>query len=299
MKNSMKDSRWIDRIANFILIVAGVIGVRILLQIFVFSSYYIPSESMEPTLVPGDYVLVNKMAYGARLFNLNAAAEGLPFTVHRTWGYSPIKRNDIIVFNNPYPNTRKRMEFDLMKYYVKRCVALPGDSFEIKKGHYRVRGWQEDLGNVDEQDKVWYISTYGKRKISGLSMHAHPKWQIIGWSILEYGPLYIPQKGDVLPMNVRHYWIYRQLVEWESRKSLILKEDSTIWLNNKPIREYTFKHDYYFMAGDNVANSDDSRYWGLVPDDFIAGKVWKIWKSKDPDTKELRWNRIGNTLLQL
>jgi signal peptidase I len=50
------------------------------------------------------------------------------------------------------------------------------------------------------------------------------------------------------------------------------------------------------MAGDNVASSDDSRYWGLLPDDFIAGKVWKVWNSKDPKTKELRWKRIGKNL---
>lgn len=296
MKGDIKSFRWVDYILNFILIVAGIIGLRILLQIFIFSSYYIPSESMTPTLIPGDYVLVNKLAYGARLFNLNAAAEKRPFTMYRTWGYDKIKRNDIIVFNNPYPNTRKHIEFDLMKYYVKRCVALPGDSFEIRKGRYQVRGCQEDLGNVVQQDRVWNISMYGERKISGLNMHAHPKWQIIGWSILEYGPLYIPRQGDTLPMNVRHYWTYRQLIEWESSKKLILKKDSTIWLDNKLIKEYTFEHNYYFMAGDNVASSDDSRYWGLLPDDFIAGKVWKVWNSKDPKTKELRWKRIGKNL---
>lgn len=294
MGSYVRKIRWMDCIINLILIVTGVIGVRILLQIFVVSSYYIPSESMEPTLLPGDYVLVNKLAYGARLFNLNAAAERKTFTMYRTWGYDTVKRNDVIVFNNPYPNTRKRMEFDLMEYYVKRCVALPGDSFEISKGRYKVRGCQQNLGNITQQDRVWYISTYGKRKISGLNMHAHPKWQIIGWSILEYGPLYIPRQGDVLPIDVRHYWIYRQLIEWESHTSLTLKEDSTIWMDNKPITEYTFKHNYYFMVGDNVANSDDSRYWGLVPDDFIAGKVCGIWKSKAPGTEKLRWDRIGS-----
>ena len=190
MGSYIKKIRWMDCIINLILIVTGVIGVRTLLQIFVVSSYYIPSESMEPTLIPGDYVLVNKLAYGARLFNLNAAAERKTFTMYRTWGYDTIKRNDIIVFNNPYPNTRKRMEFDLMKYYVKRCVALPGDSFEISRGRYKVRGCQQDLGNITQQDKVWYISTYGKRKISGLehacsSQMANNRLEHIGiWSLI-------------------------------------------------------------------------------------------------------------------
>ena len=82
MKGDIKSFRWVDYLLDFTLIVAGIIGLRILLQIFIFSSYYIPSESMTPTLIPGDYVLVNKLAYGARLFNLNAAAEKSPFTMY-------------------------------------------------------------------------------------------------------------------------------------------------------------------------------------------------------------------------
>ena len=61
---------------------------------------------------------------------------------------------------------------------------------------------------------------------------------------------------------------------------------------NEVIYAYTFTHDYYFMAGDNAISSIDSRFWGLVPDNYIVGRVWRIWKSVDRKGK-VRWDRIG------
>lgn len=285
--------RMLDGFLNLVLAVSGLIALWLVLQVFVFSSYYIPTSSMMPVLVPGDYVLVSKLAYGARLFDLNDAGAGKPFPIHRTWGYSEVRRNDIVVFNNPYPNTRKRMEFDILKYYVKRCIALPGDSLEIRQGHYRVRGVDTPLGNVHNQDSLWSIFSVGEKKIRGVSINAYPKRREFRWNILSFGPLYIPRKGDVLPMDVRHYWLYRLPIEWETQQKLTLMDDGTVWLGERKLKEYRFEHSYYFMGGDNVVNSVDGRYWGLVPDDYLAGRVSLIWKSKDRDTDELRWERMG------
>lgn len=285
--------RWMNRLVDGLLWGAACVVVWILLQVFVFASYYVPSNSMMPTLQPGDYVWVDKLAYGARLFSLTKAAGGKPFGMSRAWGYGKVKRNDVVVFNHPYPENWKEMEFDLMKYYVKRCVALPGDSFEIRRGHYRVRGSDEALGNVPEQELVYQVSMYGERKIEGLNLHAFPKWRLFGWTIMEFGPMYVPRRGDTLPMTRKHYWLYHKLIEWETRKALRLDADGTVWLDDRQLEQYTFRHGYYFMAGDHVADSNDSRYWGLVPDDFIAGKVAGIWKSKDPLTGKIRWKRIG------
>ncbi|WP_349872467.1 S26 family signal peptidase, partial [Bacteroides cellulosilyticus] len=66
----------------------------------------------------------------------------------------------------------------------------------------------------------------------------------------------------------------------------------TILLNDSAIHAYRFKENYYFVAGDKVMNSQDSRYWGLLPEPFIVGKAVRIWKSVDKDTGKVRWKRI-------
>jgi signal peptidase I len=69
-----------------------------------------------------------------------------------------------------------------------------------------------------------------------------------------------------------------------------------VWLGDSIIREYTFKMNYYFMAGDYVFDSVDSRYWGLVPEDHIVGKAIFVWKSKDMATGKYRWKRFFKRL---
>ena len=81
------------------------------------------------------------------------------------------------------------------------------------------------------------------------------------------------------------------MIEWEQRDKLSLRNDS-VWLGDSLITEYQFKKDYYFAAGDNVVNSQDSRYWGLLPEQYIVGVATRIWKSVNPTTEEIRWNRI-------
>src|SRR5690554_7454134 len=82
----------------------------ILLRVFVFGSYKIPSDSMEPAIIPGDYVLVNKLAYGARLFNLFDAVEGKKVNINRVPGYTRVKNNDVVVFHIPHPNSWDKIE---------------------------------------------------------------------------------------------------------------------------------------------------------------------------------------------
>ena len=277
---------------NILLSISILILLWLVILIFMFSSYYIPSDSMQPILFSGDYILVNKLAYGARLFNLKKALEGKPVVIHRVYGYTQVKRNDIVVFNNPYPNTQERIEFDIFKYYVKRCIALPGDSIEIQNAHYKVRGVMNILGNQQYQDSLMKIFRLGGKMIDRISIRAFPKHYKQKWTISNFGPLYLPKKGDILVMNKKHYYLYRRLIEWETGGKLA-KYNSCIFLNDTLIKEYRFEHDYYFMGGDNVFSSVDSRYWGLLPDDFIAGKVCGIWKSEDLYTRKIRWNRIG------
>ena len=78
--------------------------VRFILQFTTFTFFRIPSDSMRPTLQPGDRILVNKSIMGARIFNIWEAAEDKEVEIHRLPGIGKVKRNDVLVFHYPYPH---------------------------------------------------------------------------------------------------------------------------------------------------------------------------------------------------
>lgn len=290
-KNRAKN-RFIDKIINLFLIVCVLTLLWLLLQVTCIATFKIPSDSMEPALLAGDNILVNKCVMGGRLFNIGDALEDEEVNISRLPGWGKVKRNDVVVFNFPYLEQRwDSIAFRVMKYYVKRCVALPGDTFEIEKGHYKVRGCTSALGNVEAQDRLMQIIERGREGDYGIVMNGYPYNDIVNWNIVSFGPLYLPAKGDVIEMSSKYVALYRNAIEWEQKKKLFLRGD-TILLNDSVIRTYRFKENYYFVAGDKVMNSQDSRYWGLLPEPFIVGKAVRIWKSVDRETDKIRWNRI-------
>ena len=122
-------------------------------------------------------------------------------------------------------------------------------------------------------------------------MRGYPYNSAFTWDIVNFGPLYIPAKGDNLKMDSMHVILYKNIIEWEQKKKLFVRGD-TVLLNDSVIQTYSFIENYYFVAGDKVMNSQDSRYWGLLPEPFIVGKAVRIWKSVDNSTDRIRWNRI-------
>ncbi len=256
-----------------------VVALFVVMQIFLFSSFKIPSNSMEPGLIAGDYVLVNKLIPGARLFNVFASLRGEQVQIVRLPGLREIRRNDVVVFNYPYPNNLDRIEMHMMKYYIKRCLGLPGDSLSIVNGYYRVNGIFEPVGNIEGQE-LFSVQSNKMLKDAGLYW-SFPKDSLISWNVKNFGPLYLPRKGDVIDMNRENISIYRKLIEWETGQKL-----------DPRIVSYTFQKNYYFVAGDRIEDSQDSRYWGLLPKEFIVGKATFIWRSMNPQTREIRWDRI-------
>ena len=256
------------------------------LQVFLFSSFKIPSDSMEPELTIGDNILVLKPTIGPRVFNLFASMRNEQTEIYRIPGIKKIQRNDILVFNFPHPNSWNKIEMHILKYYIKRCVGLPSDTLSIQNGFFHVKGIETSLGNMESQNKIATTEQFE----DGI-FHSFPFDSIISWNIKDFGPLYIPRKGDSITLNQTNCRLYRKLIEWEQQGSLQYK-DSTIFLNGTPINGYRFQKNYYFMAGDNGMNSQDSRYWGLLPEEYIVGKAWIIWKSVDPYTDKFRWNRF-------
>lgn len=133
MKEQKQISKWVNRLMNIFYYLCLLIVVLIVLQVFAFTSFKIPSDSMEPSLLDGDYILVDKCSGGARLSNVLDAVNKKEVNIHRMPGWRNFERNDVLVFNFPYPGRWDSIAFDVMRYYVKRCIAVPGDTLEIKK----------------------------------------------------------------------------------------------------------------------------------------------------------------------
>ena len=263
----------------------------IVLQVTTVAHFVVPTGSMEPTLIPGDRILVNKWLMGARIFDVWESAAGKRVEISRLPGLEEIKRNDVIVFNFPHRQRWDSIGMDIMAYYVKRCVALPGDTFEIRNGYNRVRGYEGVLGNEEGQRILSHLLSEENPSKEKLLRGGFPDDGRVGWNIGEFGPLYIPKEGGRVDMTVENALVYRKAIEWEQRKKLHIRGDS-ICLGDSLIREYTFGKNYYFTAGDNVLSSQDSRYWGLLPEEYIVGKATRIFRSVHKHTGKERWKRF-------
>jgi len=122
----------------------------------------------------------------------------------------------------------------------------------------------------------------------------YPLNKVTGWTRDNYGPVWIPKKGDVLHVTLDNLPIYERCIRVYEGNEVEIK-DNQIYINGTPATYYRFKLDYYWMMGDNRHNSADSRYWGFVPEDHVVGKPVFIWWSQNPDRKGfggIRWNRL-------
>ena len=114
------------------------------------------------------------------------------------------------------------------------------------------------------------------------------------WTRDNYGPIWIPKKGESIDLTLKNLPIYERPIRTYEGNKLEVK-NGKIYINNQETTKYTFKMDYYWMQGDNRHNSLDSRYWGFVPEDHIVGKPIFIWWSSDPDRRGfsgIRWSRL-------
>ncbi len=122
----------------------------------------------------------------------------------------------------------------------------------------------------------------------------------LNWNKDNFGPVYIPEKGKTVDLNMETLPFYKQvIVEYE--KNSLRVSNGQIFLNGSsdPVSSYTFKQNYYWMMGDNRHNSEDSRYWGFVPFDHVVGKpvfIWFSWDSDGQGLSKVRWNRLFTTV---
>jgi signal peptidase I len=228
---------------------------------------------------------------------------------------------------------------DRRENYVKRCVGMPGDIFEIKDKQIFLNGKpnkqpdnvqynyyvkfkkqmperlrrQLDISNEDlarcyssyilpltpsscEQLKKYTdLVEYVRPADYNMTQAIYPLNGYTGWTPDNYGPVWIPRKGESVKLTLDNLPIYeRPIAVYEGNKLEV--KDGKIFINGEESDSYTFKMDYYWMMGDNRHNSADSRFWGFVPEDHIVGKPIFVWLSLDKDRGwfdgKIRWNRL-------
>lgn len=265
---------------------------KYLFWIFVWDRYPVPTDSMMPTILPGDRIMVDKLVFGARLYRSTAfLADTSEPPVFRMPGWRGLRYNDIVVFN--FPNIGDRgIWFRINQAFVKRIVGLPGDTLSVEGGFYRIAGRSDTVGYVPIQRQIARLPD----SVLRASPHRIYPWCVPQWTIRDFGPIYVPRRGTTVGLDSVSFWLYRPIIQRETGGVVEADSAGGYRIGGRPVRKYRFRDNYYFVAGDNGLSSFDSRYFGFVPEDYIVGVATRIWDSCEPLTGERRWQRFGRRL---
>ena len=206
-----------------------------------------------------------------RIVYLNGKANKEPDNVQYTYkmklkGEFPIDLADELGITNE----------DLLMYNQSGVIPL------TKKAYLALKANR----NLVESISINIDATYGD---------LYPLNAYTGWTRDNYGPVWIPKKGESIALTLKNLPVYERCIKVYEGNDLKVDNAGRIFINGKQAKSYTFKLDYYWMMGDNRHNSADSRYWGFVPEDHIVGKPIFIWWSHSPDHpgfSGIRWNRL-------
>lgn len=277
------------RARDAVQIVVAAVLLALVLKACVVEAFLIPTPSMEYTLRAGDFVIVNKVVYGAKT-PAHVPLLDLPLPVLRFPALTSPKRGDVLVFElPPYARTGDAQA----TRYVKRCVALPGDTLRIKNRRVFVNGEELVVPSARGAARHLLPQDYGDPRI-------FPPGALFNED--QYGPVIVPRRGDTLRLAPATFFMYRDLIAYEGHR-LGLDEQSRLLLDGHPASEYVPEKNYYFVMGDNRENSFDSRFWGFLPEDAIIGKAMMIYWSWEHTPQagkgwwnRVRWDRIGTLI---
>ncbi|HVK87060.1 MAG TPA: signal peptidase I [Kofleriaceae bacterium] len=273
--------------------------IALTLRAFVIEAFKIPSASMYPTLEIGDHIFVNKLPYGLRI----------PWTNTKLFARGP-ERGEVIVFVQP-------CEPD--KDYIKRVIALAGDTVEVRCNVIYVNGEAvpstlvEGEGCVhddfDEDTKTWFTRTCSRyRETLGGNTYEtfHDPGRPARDEELKQNGFLVDGDGNDFPRGTTMFSppscprdADGATVKPESRNQLpgklvITRAELAHTHACEPQAHYVVPERHVFVMGDNRGNSRDSRSWGSVPLENIKGKALFTWLSYSRGVSGIRFHRIGN-----
>jgi signal peptidase I len=266
-----------------------ILGAFLLLNSFVLASFEVPTGSMENEIMTGDFLLVNKFIFGG------TTPKTIPFTSTRLPSFKlpalwDVERGDIIVFI--FPGMRDEALANDFAYYLKRCIAVSGDTLEIRNRIVTVNG------KPFPNPRNLKFNSSMIRPLGMPDPRIFPRG--MQWNEDNYGPIVIPKKGDVVALSPEVYSRWETFIRREGHTAELV--NGVVRVDGKEAPTYTVGRDYVFGMGDNRDNRLDSRFWGFIPKESVIGTPLIVYWSWNPDVpifsigdklSTVRWTRFG------